>query len=155
MASSMDFLIVIGMFVLRIGVPLAVLAGLGYLLRWLDRRWEAEARAEQAARQAAQPGPQALPAPAAPARPARRSGVDVPGPQLPFDPGLIRGPQPAMALTDTRHCWDVKGCSPEKVAQCPAFTHPDVPCWQARTKVEHQMPESCFGCEVFKNYPNI
>jgi hypothetical protein len=151
MASLMDVLIVIGMFALRIGLPVAVVAGLGYLLKRLDRRWETEARAEQAA----QPQPQVQEAPAAPARPVRRSGVDVPGPQAPFDPGLIRGPQPGIALSDTRHCWDVKRCSAEKVAQCPAFTHSDLPCWQARTKVEHQMPESCFGCEVFKNYPNI
>ncbi len=40
-------LIVIGMFILRLGVPLAVTLGIGYLLRRLDARWEAEAIAER------------------------------------------------------------------------------------------------------------
>jgi hypothetical protein len=151
MASFIDVLVVIAMFALRIGIPVAIVLGLGYLLKRLDRRWEAEARAEQTA----QAG-QTARVPAQPGQPpGRRPGQDVPGPQLPFDPASIGAALPSAILTSGRHCWDAKGCSPEKVAQCPACDHPELPCWQARTKAEHQMPNTCFGCDIFKNYPNV
>jgi len=37
-----------GLFVLRIGVPLAIIFGLGYGLRRLDAKWQAEAMAQHA-----------------------------------------------------------------------------------------------------------
>ena len=40
-------LIVVGMFVLRLGVPLAITLGIGYSLRRLDAKWEAEAQANR------------------------------------------------------------------------------------------------------------
>lgn len=40
-----EILIVIGMFALRLGVPVGLTVAIGYLLRRLDSRWEAEARA--------------------------------------------------------------------------------------------------------------
>ena len=39
---------VVGLFVLRIGIPLAIVFGIGYGLRRLDAKWQAEAMAEQA-----------------------------------------------------------------------------------------------------------
>jgi uncharacterized membrane protein YraQ (UPF0718 family) len=39
-------LVVVGMFLLRLGVPLAITLAVGYWLRRLDARWEAEAQAQ-------------------------------------------------------------------------------------------------------------
>jgi hypothetical protein len=41
-----EILLVVGMFILRLGVPLALTLAVGYGLRRLDARWEAEARAQ-------------------------------------------------------------------------------------------------------------
>jgi hypothetical protein len=149
MISLSDIVVLLGMFVVRIGIPLGVVLLLGYFLKRLDRRWEAEARAERAAAAAAeQPAAQ----PAAP-RPVRRSGVDIPGPQLPFEPVPLRIPQPGLVLIDGRHCWDVKGCSEQSKAKCPATQHPDMPCWQARMESEGRMPDACPDCDIFQRYP--
>jgi hypothetical protein len=158
MLSVTDGLILIGMFLLRFGVPLAIVVGLGYLLKRLDRRWEREAREMQAASEGIQPAAQQPAAPAPRPQPARRSGMDVPGPQLPFDPaGLGRRVQPGPALTAApqRHCWDVKGCTAEQMTHCAAPKNPDMPCWQARSQAERQMPETCFDCNIYKDYPRI
>ena len=39
---------VVGMFILRLGIPLAITFGVGYWLRQLDARWQAEALARKA-----------------------------------------------------------------------------------------------------------
>ncbi len=41
-----DAVVIAGMFILRLGVPLAITLAVGYLLRRLDRKWQAEAWAE-------------------------------------------------------------------------------------------------------------
>ena len=41
-----DAVVVAGMFVLRLGVPLAITIAIGYLLRRLDAKWQAEAWAQ-------------------------------------------------------------------------------------------------------------
>ena len=46
--------LIIGFFVLRFGVPLLIMFAIGYWLRSLDTRWQAEARAKHAARLAQQ-----------------------------------------------------------------------------------------------------
>lgn len=46
-----EIAIVIGIFVLRLGVPLAITLAMGYLLRRLDAKWEAEAIAQRKAAQ--------------------------------------------------------------------------------------------------------
>lgn len=46
MDELQEVLVVIGMFVLRLGVPLLIALTVGYLLRRLDSRWEAEAQSE-------------------------------------------------------------------------------------------------------------
>ena len=48
MNGLLDSLVIIGLFVLRLGVPVAITLGIAWFLRWLDARWEAKA---QAARQ--------------------------------------------------------------------------------------------------------
>ena len=54
MIDFTDMLVFAGMLFLRFGVPLLVVIGIGYLLKRLDRRWEAEAWAEQAKAKAAE-----------------------------------------------------------------------------------------------------
>ncbi|MBE7470332.1 MAG: hypothetical protein DPW09_12910 [Anaerolineae bacterium] len=49
-------IIILGMFMLRLAVPLAVVLLVGYWLRRLDERWQAEAQTQQAEYQA-QPEP--------------------------------------------------------------------------------------------------
>ncbi len=43
--------VIVGMFVLRLGVPLAIILGVGYLWRRLDAKWQAEAFAKWEASQ--------------------------------------------------------------------------------------------------------
>jgi hypothetical protein len=149
MTSLPAFLAVLGLFVLRIGVPLGIVLLLGYFLKRLDRRWEAEARAERAAAaMTEQPAAQ----PVAP-RPARRTGVDVPGPQRPYAPIPVLASQPTLILMDGKHCWDINGCSEQSKAKCAAVKHPDSPCWQARRESEGRMPAKCPDCDIFLSYP--
>ncbi len=152
MLSFVDLLVVIGFFALRIGVPLLIMAGLVYLLKRLDRRWEAEARVmQERARAAVQP-----PATA----PARGTKVRVPvspTPTLPWvpPPAVIQAPtpQPGLVATAPQPCWTVKGCSEAKRAQCAAGQHPELPCWQARFDAEGAIPDECVHCDAFQRYP--
>jgi hypothetical protein len=54
-----EILVVVGLFILRLGVPLAIMLAIGYGLRRLDARWEAEATARRE-REAVPPAVQAL-----------------------------------------------------------------------------------------------
>jgi hypothetical protein len=155
-------------------VPVLVVVGLGYLLKRLDARWEAEARDYAAKHPAAQPAAQ-KPAerPVAPVR----APAPKPGPVMPFiippapakeqrvQPGMTqqapvvppsKAPeqraQPGMTAS-AQHCWDVKGCNDATKAQCAAFKQPDKPCWQARFDAEGHIPEDCVGCDIFQRYP--
>ena len=72
MPSFTDFMVVIGMIALRFGIPALAIAGIAFLFKRLDRRWEAEAHeyaakqaAEQARRTARHPNPQTDAGPAA------------------------------------------------------------------------------------------
>jgi uncharacterized membrane protein YraQ (UPF0718 family) len=47
MDSLLQTAIIVGMFVLRLGIPLAITLLVGYWLRRLDNKWQAEARARQ------------------------------------------------------------------------------------------------------------
>jgi hypothetical protein len=162
MLDFVDIAVVAGMMFLRIGVPLLVILAIGYGLKRLDRRWEAEARAHQA-EVAEMPAEQ----PAAPAQqptvPARRPAKQ-PQPQpLPFVPpaALNKEPQrPAMYAqaglsAAGKHCWDEKGCGEGNKATCAAPTHPDQPCWQARFNAEGHIPEECVHCDIFQRYPSM
>jgi hypothetical protein len=157
MIDFTDMLVLAGMFFLRFGVPVAVVIGIGYLLKRLDRRWEAEAWAEQqkakeAETPAEQPGvPVPAPRPAVPAR------TPVPAPALPFIPPPARETpwtQPGLTVAKAAQpCYDVKGCDDAKKAQCAAPQHPEKPCWQARFDAEGAIPEDCVGCDIFHRYP--
>ena len=155
MMSFIDVLGVIGMFLLRVGVPLAITVGVVYLLKRLDRRWEMEARAEQRAGKAAeQPAERPVISPPV-VRPA--TPKQAPSPELPFIPPPAapdRRIQPGLVATPVgQPCWNVKGCSPDKLEKCASPRHPEMPCWQARFDAEGQIPEECVGCDIFQRYP--
>lgn len=155
MPNFIDFLMVLGMIALRFGGPLLVIVGIGYLLKRLDRRWEAEAR-EYAAKQAAEQ-PAVQPETPRPTVPARKP-IPAPAP-LPFiiPPAVQKDQrvqlQPGMTVAASQACWDVKGCGDTKKATCAAPQHPEQPCWQARFDAEGHVPEECVSCDIFQRYP--
>ncbi len=149
MINFADIVVVIGLFMLRIGVPLAMMVGLVYLLKRLDRRWEAEARAELAAQQAAAKAAQQPAGLAAKSQVAAARTVtsETPASKLPVSAGLV------VPSAGMQACWDIKNCAETKYKECPAYLQPDQPCWQARLKAEGKIPETCPTCEIFQQYP--
>lgn len=49
-------------------------------------------------------------------------------------------------------CWKVKGCPPEKVANCTA-AQSTLPCWQVNRQVNGYLNERCLTCSVFIEAP--
>ncbi|MGC8780977.1 MAG: hypothetical protein ACP5UQ_08950 [Anaerolineae bacterium] len=150
MLDFMDLLAVVGLFALRVGVPIGITAGLVYLLKRLDRRWEMEARVlQERGKEAMQPA----------AQPGTKVRVPVsPQPTLPWVPPPAIGPGPApqpglMVAAAAQPCWATKGCSEGQRASCAAAQHPEVPCWQARFDAEGAIPDQCTNCEIFQRYP--
>lgn len=144
--NFIDLMAVIGLFLLRVGVPLAITGGLVYLLKRLDRRWEMEARAERkAAKVVEQPA-------GLPAAPSKRA----PSPELPFVPPPAapdRRIQPGVSAAQVAQPgMSAKGSRVAK-AMCSAPQNPDKPCWQARFEAEGQIPEECVSCDIFQRYP--
>jgi hypothetical protein len=150
MMDFIDLMAVVGFFLLRVGVPLAITAGVVYLLKRLDRRWEMEARADQRAGKAAEQ-PAVGPEAEKPVSPKR-----APAPELPFipppavpdrriQPGLAAGAavQPGLSSKSGRSA----------KAQCAAPQNTGKPCWQTRLDAEGQIPEECVGCDIFQRYP--
>jgi hypothetical protein len=45
-------------------------------------------------------------------------------------------------------CWDVKGCSLEQMAACPAKKS-DEPCWQVFRQENGDFDPNCLNCDVF------
>jgi hypothetical protein len=160
MFNFADFLGVLGLFLLRFGVPLAVTAGIVYLLKRLDKRWEEEARAVPRAAEIAELPAQRPAVPATTERPVVPARTPVPAMPFIIPPG--RGKVPAagqvqasagLAAQVPQHCWDVKGCGDTAKAQCAAPHNPEMPCWQARFGAEGAIPEDCVHCDVFQRYP--
>ena len=153
MVSLTDLLVVAGFFLVRIGIPLLLMAGLVYGLKRLDRWWEAEAREAQQRAQAAE-RPAVQPQTQKPGRVVRLPGAQ---PQLPWVPPPAVGKRPAqpglMAAPAPQACWDVKGCSESQRAACAAPKPPELPCWQARFDAEGAIPEACVKCDMFQRYP--
>ena len=146
MMNFIDLMAVIGMFLLRVGVPLAITAGMVYLLKRLDKRWEMEARAERKAGKAAE---QPARAPVAPGKPA-------PAPELPFIPPPAapdRRIQPGVSAAQVAQPGLTAKSSRPAKAQCDAPQNTGKPCWQARLNAEGQIPEECVGCDIFQRYP--
>jgi len=126
-----EIVAIVALFILRFGVPLLIMIGIGYALRRLDQKWEVELRAEHEERQSQQ-----------------EKSIQ-PEPVLPFAPGYA--PQAIMMDSYGKPCWDVKDCDQSLREQCPAFQHPDAPCWLARRRAEGEIPSMCLHCELFPN----
>lgn len=109
-------LVMIALFALRCVAPLAITAGLGYLMNRLVERWETEEALEK---------PEQVPVPTT--RPVRRE------------------PQPVLSLLSLP-CWVTNSCPEEKRKRCPACERDDVPCWQARKAAEGALPANCPDC---------
>jgi hypothetical protein len=136
---------VIGMFLLRVGVPLGITVGMVYLLKRLDRRWEMEARAERKAGKVVE---QPVGVPDSPSKRA-------PSPELPFipPPAPDRRIQPGVtAAQAVQPGLGTKSSRAEK-AQCSAPQNVDKPCWQVRFDAEGKIPDECVGCDIFQRYP--
>lgn len=62
-----------------------------------------------------------------------------------------------MQLAQTTHqvpaCWEVRQCSPELRANCLAYQHPEVACWQVMRQMSGRLPERCLTCQVFRMAP--
>ncbi len=50
-------------------------------------------------------------------------------------------------------CWESRDCPPEKRNSCPAFAHPEEPCWQIFRDDQGRLMETCLTCEVFREAP--
>jgi hypothetical protein len=146
MMNFIDLMAVIGMFLLRVGVPAAITVGVVFLLKRLDRRWEIEARAE---RKAGKVAGQPAGVPVAPSKP-------LPSPELPFIPPPAvpdRRIQPGVSASQAvQPGLSTKSTRAEK-ALCDAPQNANKPCWQVRFDAEGQIPEECVGCDIFQRYP--
>lgn len=132
-------LLLLLLFVLRFGIPAALLALLAYGLRRLDGRWQEEGRAQQ---QVDPPSPSAVGA-GAPAQPATVAELPAVSPSL-----MAQGPITKRQVLSTP-CWQIKQCSEQKRLSCPAFSHPSTLCWLARRQEEGYIPYSCYRCPLF------
>ncbi|MDH7490587.1 MAG: hypothetical protein QHH80_13920 [Anaerolineae bacterium] len=103
-------LAVIGLFVLRMGVPIVVMVLLSWGVSVYVQR--EEARALEAEKRAALAQAAAAAAPSA--------------------------------------CWDVKGCSDEAKADCPAVKRPDLPCWLAKQLATGRLSPTCEACAMYQ-----
>ncbi len=114
-----DAAVIAGMFILRLGVPLAITVGIGYLLLRLDAKWQAEAWAEWESS------------------------------QLEQEEQAQQAAGRATSLVAKQPCWELKECSQAVRNQCPAFKQPNVPCWLVRRRAEGRLPAACYDCELF------
>jgi len=155
MPNFVDFLVFLGMVMLRFGVPLLVVAGFAYLLKRLDKRWEAEAH-EYAAKQAtAQPeAPKPVEQPELPVRKPSQA------PQMPFivPPAAIRDQrqqvaQPGMMAPVADSSRSASRPAASGKVQCSASQGGDRPCWQARLTAEGKIPDECVNCDIFQRHP--
>ena len=49
-------------------------------------------------------------------------------------------------------CWKIRGCSPEQLKDCVAFSSP-LPCWQVFRLPNGYLNEECISCKVFIEAP--
>ena len=132
MSPVTEILYIIGLFVLRLGIPLTITVAIAYFLRRLDARWEQEARLEQEAGRATR-------------EVAEEEIIYTPQPGLP-----LQAPIPALFDGFGKPYWETnKDCNPIKMEDCPAHQDPSVPCWQARRQAEGRIPVECYHCEIF------
>lgn len=123
-----DTIVILFMLFLRIGVPLAVTIGAGYLIqRWLYKDITLEA--EEVAR----------------------------GKIIPFERHAIGGEQPvAKNKAAMATCWEVKNCALNVRESCPAYPvylRSGRPCWMTFQLGNEKLREECLTCEVYQLRP--
>lgn len=111
---------VVGMFVLRLGVPVAITVAVSYWLHRLDAKWKAEALARKADTVVA-----------------AKQEIGA------FKPAL------ATFKAIDQPCWLFNNCGEAAYSQCAAHDSPDLPCWMARLRAESRLPSGCPQCELF------
>jgi len=131
MNSLAEVLYIIGLFVLRLGVPALIILAISYFLRRLDDRWEAEARSEQEAGGATR----------------QVAGQERNAVSLPHSP--LSEPLPTAFDSVGKPCWQIQDCDSIAVEGCPAHQDPNLLCWQARREAEGKIPLECYHCERF------
>lgn len=132
MEGQANVLLIIALFVLRLGVPLLITVAIGYGLSRLDAKWQAEAETEQLAQQPVADRPQQ--------RPVKQ-------------PAIVQVPtlqQTYVRDHAGRPCWGLKDCAEAVTDAISACERGDTPCWEARRLKEGGLPEKCSTCEVYK-----
>lgn len=132
MNGQPNVLLIVALFVLRLGVPLLVTLGIAYALSRLDARWQREAE-EEADKRRSLPSTERI-------RPSWPAG------EIPLAPSARPAP---LFATAGPPCWSLKGCTEALKATCAACHQPDKPCWVARTMAEGQQPAECKGCALY------
>jgi hypothetical protein len=66
-------------------------------------------------------------------------------------PSLVLQTSGGPVAVAAAHCWDVKGCSEESKAACPAVKHPEQPCWLSwmQHNSQHRLKPQCLTCGQF------
>lgn len=126
MPPFFNSLLIVAIFLLRFGVPLVVMLALGFFLRRLDARWEAEARSQRAA--------------------GKGSGTGA-ATEHASPPTAVLPPSAMSALGAS--CWKIKGSDPKSMLRWPASHAPYVFCWQARRQIEGRIPIECYHCDLY------
>ncbi len=138
MEGQTNVLLIILLFILRLGIPVLVTVAIAYGLRRLDAKWQAEAEAEAKAQAkvVAPPAPQSQ---AYPERQWRRQRHQHTG-----------APAFRVAMAGGQPCWSIKGCNDSMRANCAAFHQPNMPCWSARLNAEGRLPAGCKDCKLYQ-----
>ena len=136
MEGQTNVLLIILLFVLRLGIPVLVTVAIAYGLHRLDAKWQAEADAEAKiqTKTVAPPAPQPQSI-----RGGNGAGIAPP----------LRQPLP-LAMAGGQPCWAVKGCADSMRATCAAFNQPNTPCWSARLNAEGRLPAGCKDCKLYQ-----
>ncbi len=108
-----------GLFLLRLGVPLAITVFVTWGLRRLDGRWQADAEARQA--------------------------VDVVRTGQ-VQAAAFKAPQAAQTA-----CWKLRDCPEARRSGCAGCQEPGLPCWMARLRADGRLPNTCYGCALFRS----
>lgn len=132
MEGQSNVLLIILLFILRLGIPVLVTVAIAYGLHRLDAKWQAEAKAQtkSVVPQAPQPKPTRI-------GNGNGAGITIP----------LRQP---VAMAAGQPCWSLKGCSESMRANCAAFHQPTIPCWSARTNAEGRLPAGCKDCTLYQ-----
>jgi hypothetical protein len=57
-----------------------------------------------------------------------------------------------LPAAEKTNCWEVKGCTREMRAECPA-PKSLLPCWQVNRASSGHLREDCLTCKIFRNAP--